>query len=528
MNRCSPEKWRDRLLIAALSAIAFLWPAILNGGPFWFPDTSTYVRGADAAVVALTGRRSEWSDFLVPLPAGVAPRTSTRDSAKRERGTQINPSAHFKPSVRWVPTRPVLTGRSIYYGFLVYLPMRVFGPWGGVILQSLIVSGLILSSLLIASRATGQNPRVILPVAVAGLAILTPLPFYTSMLMPDIYAGVLVLVLTTVLLFWEELTWKKRIGLITACAVLATFHTTHILLVVAVGGVAILILPRGKPRLRSVVVTFPILLVAFLGEAAFSYAVTTRLGQPPLSPPFLSARITAAGPGTTFLERTCSNSANQFALCAHRHRLPLHSDNFLWSEDQKNGLFQLLGREEQRRMADEDKRFFLNVLVDDPTAVLSASMQAFLQQMTAFDLNNFNYSNLLKASALQKLPPAAKAQFVESRAFAGQMPVNFTIIATITATMISILLMGIAGFIALRSRTEPKLAANKLALMLVLGVLANALICGSLSKPGARYQMRIIWLIPIAALATTFVARNRIGSRGDDAGERLPARSRNT
>src|SRR5690606_27765304 len=140
----------------------------------------------------------------------------------------------------------------------------------------------------------------------------------------------------------------------------------------------------------------------------FSQAVKYQLGQGPMAPPFLSARITASGPGTDYLRQHCSGAPDEFALCAHKERLPLFSDDFLWSEEQKNGLFQLVGSQEQRRISEEDKKFFLTVFASDPVSVISASAQAFMRQLIAFGLNDFNYSEMLKAAAPDKLPPLAE------------------------------------------------------------------------------------------------------------------------
>ena len=200
------------ILLVVVSSIAFLWPAMLNGGPFWFPDSSTYIRAADAAAVTLTGHRSEWSDLLVPI--------ETKAESGLTLAVQKTPG---RP--HWEPARPVLTGRSIYYGMMLYLPMRLLGPWGGIVLQAVVVAGLIVSSLVIAARHTGGDARIIAPVAIAALTVLTPLPFYTSMLMPDVYSGVLILLLATVIGFWSSLQTLTRAVQICASAVIVTFHS---------------------------------------------------------------------------------------------------------------------------------------------------------------------------------------------------------------------------------------------------------------------------------------------------------------
>jgi hypothetical protein len=49
-------------------------------------------------------------------------------------------------------------------------------------------------------------------------------------------------------------------------------------------------------------------------------------------------------------------------------------------------------------------------------------------------------------------------------------------------------------------------------LLLVLGILINAAICGAFSTPRGRYQMRLIWVLPLAALA---MGRVRVGQTTD-------------
>jgi hypothetical protein len=484
-------------MLVVISSIALLWPAILNGGPFWFPDSSTYIRGADAAIVTVTGQPSEWSDLLVELPP---PSEIHADSepTRTSKGVQAKG--------RWEPARPVLTGRSIYYGITLYVPMRLFGPWGGIVFQAFAVAGLIVSALVIAARETALNARVV-PAMIAALVALTPLPFYASMLMPDVYSGVLILLLATVIVFWSTLRIRTRVGLLCACAIIATFHGSHVFIAAAVAGAAVLLSIRERTRFRPLLLALPVIATAVVGGAAFTQAVKWQLGREPISPPFLSARITSSGPGKAYLDQHCNGSREEFALCAYRDRLPVPSDDFLWSERPENGVFQVADSRQQRQIAEEDKAFFLAVLADHPISVLAVSGQAFVRLLTAFDLENFNYSSMLKETAPKKLPRAAESQFRNSRAFAGDMPVELTVGATIASTVVAFILLLFAGRGILQWRNGPPPGAMKFALLIVLGVLANALVCGAISKPGARYQMRLIWLIPVAAMMTTLAGR---------------------
>ena len=51
-----------------------------------------------------------------------------------------------------------------------------------------------------------------------------------------------------------------------------------------------------------------------------------------------------------------------------------------------------------------------------------------------------------------------------------------------------------------------------LVLMLLAGLLANALICGAVSQPATRYGARVSWLLPLAAvILAMFSKRNAVG-----------------
>ena len=87
------------------------------------------------------------------------------------------------------------------------------------------------------------------------------------------------------------------------------------------------------------------------------------------------------------------------------------------------------------------------------------------------------------------------------------MPVKFVEWATLASVLAS--LAAVALTIRAIIRREKKFTpAVGFLLFLVLGVLFNAAICGAFSTPRGRYQMRLIWVLPLVALAT---CRVRVG-----------------
>jgi hypothetical protein len=292
-----------------------------------------------------------------------------------------------------------------------------------------------------------------------------------------------------------------------AAAVIATFHSTHILIATGVAGAALLLRSSGKARFRPILIALPVIVAGISGDLAFSQAVKSQIGQEPLSPPFLSARITAAGPGKTYLQQHCTGSPDDFELCSHQHRLSDFSDDFLWSTSAKNGLFQLVDGQSQIKIAKEDRKFFIAVLFSYPVEVTKSTASSFVKQLIAFDLDNFNYSEMMKRVSPDKMPAEEEAQFLSSRAFQGEMPVTFTIVASIVSAAASLVVLAFVWVRALQHAERMKLPLIRYTLLIFFGVLANAMICGAMSKPGARYQMRLIWLLPIAAGAAALSSR---------------------
>lgn len=474
-------------LLIFLGSFALLWPAMINGGPFWFPDTSNYVRAADAAVVHATGQRSEWSDRLA-IVANDADGALSPGEASPIETSQLK------------PTRPVYSGRSIYYGFFLFLPMIVLGAWGAIFLQALIVTGVSFCLARILARELGLAASPKFAWAGGVLVLATPLPFYTSMLMPDVYSGLLILALGLAIAFFDRLSRLEKWTLVLASALFATFHTTHLLIAVAIGAAALLISVVTRKQLRRVFVAIPVIAIGAASVVLFNLAVQMALNEKPFSPPFLSARITAAGPGTDYLKRNCTSGAEPFVLCRHRNRLPLESDSFLWSDEPRHGLFQMLEREEQLAIARQDRSFFLATLADDPLAFTQAAAIASLEQLVSFDLENFNYPDWRTEALFEKYPPSIARAIEETRATERTMPVMPSVWLSVASSLAA---LGVIAACAVRARrAKDGQHSNELwyfITLVLLAVLANAAICGALSGPHARYQMRLIWVLPLIA-----------------------------
>jgi hypothetical protein len=500
--------WRqlsqNAVIMTMIASLTLLWPAVMNGGAFWFPDTSSYVRGADAAVMFVSGIETEWSDRLVKIGADAPQAASPGDAASAA-------GADSASDVELRPERPVLLGRSIYYGFLLYLPLVIGGEWLAILLQALIVGGAITWCLRTVLKEHRPEMTGKAPWALPLLAIFTPASFYACMLMPDIYAGVLIAMLATIVVYWNSLSKSEKWMMAAFSAALVTFHTVHLLLVAGVTGLAVLFaLSASKNRLRPALLGLCLIATGMIASSVFSSAIQYSLKQPPIGPPFLTARMMDSGPGLGFLDEKCSAASlagsealapSDYALCAHRAKLPLPSDDFLWSYAQGKGLFQLLPPDQQRQVASEDKRLFLAIAFSDPLGFVGASLKSTFTQLSQFGMPNFNYSAGNRAGFADKLPDAMAQNLAASRAANGTIPERLIGAIALFSTLAALAF----GLFTLTPRGKPSDTASThiryWAILIVGGVLANAAITGALSGPHDRYQMRLIWLIPMAAWA---------------------------
>lgn len=484
--------------------LLYAWPALLNGGPFFFPDTSHYIRAADAAVVSLTGNRSIWSDRLFEAPpSGSAARhraASTEGLTRLGTAPVASAAADVAPAAEIRPGRTALTGRSIYYGALLYAGLEILGRFGPVFIQSGIAVGTVALFLIGATASLAARRRQHwLWGGLFAVGFLTPLPFFVSRLMPDAFTGPLILAFLSLILFGRHYSGLARGFLLLVAAAAITFHISHILLILSVGAGALL-LNIGQRQGWTIRVLLPtsLILVATVAQMLFSAAVTHALGAPPTSPPFLAARLIADGPGYRYLETHCERP--MFLLCRYRDRMPQPSDIMLWSENPREGIFSTLGEDAKRQLGREDVRFYLAVLRAFPREVIGSIVRSSAEQTVAFDLDHFNYAADHREGSRTQLPPAAFAWIERSAAFRSAVPVTPTIILTIAVTTFCLLML-VTGLASRRGRSVWRSPGASAAMLILLALAANVVICGGMSTPHARYMMRIVWLLPLALVA---------------------------
>ncbi|MGH8220973.1 MAG: hypothetical protein ACREUT_20760 [Steroidobacteraceae bacterium] len=470
---------------AALCAfgVALMWPAFFNGQPIFFGDTSAYIRGADAGVQAFFHRRSAWSlsgaDAIVPGSSPVR-----REAAP---GSQRHGSS--------IAEKSVVSGRSPYYGAILYLGDLIGGFWLSIAVQAAAV----VLSIVLVCRAVGAvlSPRMVAVGAV--LAAATTAPFFVSFLEPDVFAGVAVLTCAALLGGADRL---RRLELAAACALLfvcVVVHESHVLIV----GVLLVLGLLGRfltrpltPRWVSLGILTAAVGVAAAASLLFGAAVKHVIGAPPLRPPFLMARMIDDGPGYRYLRTSCPGSG--FTVCAYLDRLPVAANLFLWDPG-PHGVFSAVSPAVRRQLAAEQTRFVLAVLRHEPWAEIGHALRNAGLQLTMAGLDEFRYPPGLKRDFAASIPREPLARMRRTAAYRGTMPIALFSVVTLTTFALGTAIVLIALlWPAWRRRLPPRLVA--VAIWTLAGVLINGAVCGMLSGPHNRYAARVSWVMPAVAL----------------------------
>ncbi|MDB5930958.1 MAG: putative rane protein [Polaromonas sp.] len=492
--------------LGALAAMALLLclTAIFNGQPFFYPDTPTYLRGAEMGVSRLLGP-SMLKPWLAPQQ-----KLAAAPSAAAPAAEAASPTVRLKPLTS-VEDKVVLSGRSPYYGALVYAGYLGGGMWLAVVLQALAVAYLLY---LLMVQLWGLRAWQAIGVT-AALSLLTPLGLYTGFLMPDVFAPLVILCIGLLAVYWKRLAgghrWAVSILLLFGLAA----HASHLAL--AVFMLALLLAARlVSARWRVLPWAGLLVLAGCIGGAlgaewAFSKAVTKAVGAPPLRLPHLTARLIDLGPGTVFLRQHCpAAGASGYAACGYLQNYPIAWDDFLFSTDPAKGAFALADAAAKRRLSDEQLGLALQVLRADPAGVIGGVSADVLRQIVSFQVDIGQYSDKIFAMYEGRVPDSIFADMHASRAGSG-FPFNRWLTASSYAMVLaSALMLGLwwrrrsaAGLAA----PPPELGLSDFVLLVVAGVVANALVCGALASLSDRFQARAIWLLPFLALSVLAMAR---------------------
>ncbi len=445
---------RPRAAIVLIGAALFLWPTLLNWHPYLFWDTYGYfLQGKVYAQLLLAG-------------AGIGP---------------VPPEA----AEGWVGAAGRLlvddaSIRSPTWSLLTYALAAVGSFWLLALANALVAAATVELALL---RLFGiPPPRRIL--VIAGLALLSSLPWFASYLMPDLYAGLLILTGAMLAFAWAELSRPERLALMALYLAAITFHPTHLLLAVGLAALALLLPAAASDRRRRLArlgLPVPVAAAAMLAVGWLGFAEPSLT---PHGPPFLLARSWEDGPARDYLATACPESG--WAICAEFDRLAPSAQEFLWRPDDA---YWNLPPATRAAIRAEEKAIVLQAVMVEPVGQLRASLKNAAVQLGRFGLDDFVLGR-----------GAAVTPEDYTFVYLPQAPAAVWGLGWFTAIIQVATVAALVGVAIWWLRAPPRCAGRSLAWFILAAVALNAVICGVLSGPHPRYQSRVVWLLPLLAV----------------------------
>ena len=384
-----------------------------------------------------------------------------------------------------------------YEGYLVPSRSTVFGLylhagegwhfWPVVALQSALTVWVI--ALILRAYGLGGRPRLLLAV-IAALSAVTTLPWLSSILLTDIFAGLGVLALHLVIFRASSLSTCEKFGLLLLIAFATATHsaTMAMLLALVIAGALAALFIRGLAPMRGLMQGFAAIALGACLLLAANFALSGKLKWTPGGWGIVFGRMLQDGIVARYLKDHCPDPA--LKLCPYRNDLPSTADDFLWSY----GIFNELGRFDG--LGEEMRTIALRSLTAYPwqqieTAAVATGQQLVLVASGAGVNNRIWHTYGIIERYLPSEGPAAYA----ARQQNGLL--DFTLLNRLHVPIAFTSMVLTLGLL-LRFRRNKFDELALLATTSTLAIVANAFLCGALSGPHDRYGARVAWLATFA------------------------------
>jgi len=490
----------DRWWVAwPLLTFLMLLPTLLHGRPYVYWDTAQYFHYGEQLSAFAAEKIGRLRGHGSPeLRSAVPSSTSANSTVDRDK-TDIEQKSKAGGIVLY-------GARSPFYSIWLYTVADWLSLWGMVLVQAAAAAWLIWRAALQVAR----SHALVAAAAVAGLAgFASSAWFFVGFVMADAYAAIGLFAAALLMAYGAEMSRWERVAAAALLFAAALFHLTHLAVAIAMvlSGIAAAFFWRwARGQLRTgVVIAGAALVLAIAAQLTFSIAARAVLGVAPKYPPFLMARVIADGPGRAYLAKVCPGTAPYF-ICAFRDRHLVNSDAFLWSDAGGGGVFQTVSVEDRLKLIEEQPRFVAAVITNYPLETVAAMLANIAKQIVLIvpeeawvDAGITFADPGWRSATLFQVAPFLKDCVARPGLCVPAVPKMLIAILVAAATLISLMVMAIHFARQIQRRNGSHSRAVFFALLIAVGLLANAVLCGALSNPSARYQSRIVWLAVVAA-----------------------------
>jgi hypothetical protein len=376
--------------------------------------------------------------------------------------------------------------------------------WPVVLVQAVLTVWVV--ALMLRAHGLAKRPWLMVSV-IAALTAISTLPWLTSILLTDIFAGLGVLALYLLLLRPGHFSRGERFALIALIAVSAATHsaTIAVLLALILAAVMVwLVQSRQLPLARIGNGVLALSLGCVLVFAA-DLVVAKRLAWTPGGFALSFGRMLQDGIVKKYLDDHCPDP--KLTLCAYKDRLPDDADVWFWGSP----LFDRLGRFDG--LGAEMQTIALNSMIEYPGLQIETAGIAAARQMIAVHTGEGVGGGIWHTYRIIEQYTPKLASFMHlARQQNGEM--SFAAINRLQYPVALIAMALLPVFVLLASRQKVP-DVGELTAACSVALVANAFICGVLSNPHDRYGARLVWIAVFAVIIAILRFASHLGSRGD-------------
>jgi hypothetical protein len=402
----------------------------------------------------------------------------------------------------------------VYEGYLVPSRSTVFGYylhlgedthfWINIKLQAVATLWILQA----VARVFGLTRPIQIAMIGAALVLTTALPWLTSLLLTDIFAGLSVLSLFLLVVHDDKFARLERTALFLFTAFAAASHNATLGVLIGLCAAAWLgrrffpdwISRRGTRAASLSLVTGALMLLAA------NVMMSGKLAWTPGGYGIAFSRILQDGIVARYLNDNCWRE--QLKLCPYRNTLPATGDKFLWGRS----MFDRLGRFDG--LGEEMRHIVLASLAAYPGQHLLAAATSTAKQLTMVATGEGVHSDLMHTHRIiEKYLPQQTPFLQTSRQHRGDL--SFEGVNRVHVSVAYGSMLMIAAFLAYAVWRRKVDDFALLTATITLAVLGNAFVCGALSGPHDRYGARMVWIATFAVLI--ILTRSFGGSRRDRA-----------
>ena len=441
------EKSRRLVWLAAFFAAAALLtlPALYNGFPLLFPDTEAYMKVAYGHSWTL-----DRSGFY---------------------GLFMKPAALMFPGV--------------------------VGPWLVIVAQCSITAAILLMA--VRQLAPGASSIVALSI-IALCCVLTSVAWHSAQLMPDTFAGPLVL--SVWLAASRDFDRPGTALLWLATAFMALTHYTYLGIAAVTAATTIAACKWFGASFKEVAkraLAAGAMLAAVIGiHLATNGLLVDRWAVSPTGSWFLFARLNEDGLVPLWLDRHCGKDAPA-DLCEIRSSLPRDSQELLWSKTSPfyPHIHGQIGSAEYWRWMDMLGIATRGSISEHPLKFASSTIEATGRQLVSYAVLDDKCPRVCHSPAFIRFNPAVADDIRNSRQL--QKTIDKGLIRPVVGSATSLALLLLLPFLWYACRKRDKDAIILLCAV-TMSLIANAAMAGALSDVQDRYQSRIVWIVPFVEL----------------------------